>query len=218
VAATGFIPRVLSFLCALSHLERDAHRPNHLFIQPQTPLSPGESVSQLVTSHTQSRTAQLQLPTEIQTPASSKRVQKWKNGLTVTASGQRLHAQVPFRIEDAHGFPDTTQDFRFRTEVNPALSESITGFWFNTEVYTGFLRARHRLFGSQRRTKVLCRTRVRRTAQSPYTLRPSDRMRAGGPSHSSPWPFYSHAPGLTLVALGTACVPPARIPSSWLGT
>ena len=57
VTATGFIPRVLSFLYTLSHLERDAHRPNHLFIQPQTPLLPGESVSQLVTSHTQSRTA-----------------------------------------------------------------------------------------------------------------------------------------------------------------
>jgi hypothetical protein len=65
VAATRFIPRVLSFLCTLSDLERDAHRPNHLFIQPQTPLSPGDIISQLVTSHTQSHTTQLQLPTEI---------------------------------------------------------------------------------------------------------------------------------------------------------
>ena len=31
------------------------------------------------------------------------------------------------------------------------------------------------------------------------------------PSHGSPWPFYSHASGLTLVTHGTACVPPARI-------
>jgi hypothetical protein len=31
------------------------------------------------------------------------------------------------------------------------------------------------------------------------------------PPHSPPWSFYSHAPGLTLVALETACVPPARI-------
>jgi hypothetical protein len=83
VAATGFIPRVLSFLCALSHLERDAQRPNHLFIQPQTPLLPRESVSQLVIGHTQSRTAQLQLPTEIQTPTSSKtgsEMAKWSHG------------------------------------------------------------------------------------------------------------------------------------------
>jgi hypothetical protein len=131
VAATGFIPRVLSFLCALSHLERDAHRPNHLFIQPQTP-SHLERVFHNWSQAIRSPTLQLQLPTEIQTLASSKRVQKWKNGLMVMASGQRLHAQVPFQIEDAHGFPDTTQAFRFRTEVNPALLESITGFWFNT--------------------------------------------------------------------------------------
>jgi hypothetical protein len=72
--------------------------------------------------------------------------------------------------------------FRFKTEVKPALSESTTGFWFSTEVYTGFLKARHRLFGSQGCTKVLCRTRVSRTAQSPYTLRQSDRMGEGTPS------------------------------------
>jgi hypothetical protein len=83
VAATGFIPRVLSFLSALSHLERDAHRPNHLFIQPQTSLSPRESVSQLVMGHTQSHTVQLQLPMEIQTPTSSKtgsEMAKWSHG------------------------------------------------------------------------------------------------------------------------------------------
>ena len=33
VAATGFLPGVLSFLCALSHLERVAHRPSNLFFQ-----------------------------------------------------------------------------------------------------------------------------------------------------------------------------------------
>jgi hypothetical protein len=113
--------------------------------------------------------------------------------------------------------PDTTRDFSVQTEVKPALSESITGFWFSTEVYTGFLRARHRLFRSQGCTKVLCRTRVSRTAQSLYTLRQSDRMGEGTPSHS-PWPFYSHAPGLTLVALGTACIPPTRITFPWSGT
>jgi hypothetical protein len=77
-------------------------------------------------------------------------------------------------------------------------------------VHMGFLRARHRLFGSQGCTKVLCRTRVSRTAQSPYTLRQSDRMEKE-PPHGPPWPFYSHASGLTLVTLETACVPPARI-------
>jgi hypothetical protein len=46
VATTGFLPGVLSFLCALSHLERVAHRPRNLFFQLQSPLSPGESVVQ----------------------------------------------------------------------------------------------------------------------------------------------------------------------------
>jgi hypothetical protein len=31
------------------------------------------------------------------------------------------------------------------------------------------------------------------------------------PSHGSPWPFYSHALGLTLVTHEIACVPPARV-------
>jgi hypothetical protein len=33
VATTGFLPGVLSFLCALSHLERVTHRPSNLFFQ-----------------------------------------------------------------------------------------------------------------------------------------------------------------------------------------
>jgi hypothetical protein len=44
VAATGFLPGALSFLHTLSHLERVAHRPGNLSLQPQPPLSPGESV------------------------------------------------------------------------------------------------------------------------------------------------------------------------------
>jgi hypothetical protein len=34
------------FLRALSHLERVVHRPDNLLLQPQPPLSPGESVAQ----------------------------------------------------------------------------------------------------------------------------------------------------------------------------
>jgi hypothetical protein len=44
--ATGFLPGVLFFLYALSHLERVTHRPNNLFFQLQSPLSPGEIVVQ----------------------------------------------------------------------------------------------------------------------------------------------------------------------------
>jgi hypothetical protein len=73
VAATRFLPGVLSFLCALSHLERIAHRP---------------------TSHTQSSTAWPQQPTGKIDTGFPKLVQQSQDGLTVTASGQGLHAQA----------------------------------------------------------------------------------------------------------------------------
>jgi hypothetical protein len=43
-----------------------------------------------------------------------------------------------------------------------------------------------------------------------YAFRKSGRM-GKEPSHSSPWSFYSHASGLTLVTHETACVPPTCI-------
>jgi hypothetical protein len=45
VTATGFLPGVLSFLCALSPLERDAHRPKPPVHPTSTPLSLGERES-----------------------------------------------------------------------------------------------------------------------------------------------------------------------------
>jgi len=56
VAATRFLPRVLSFLYALSHLEGVAHMPNNLFFQLQPPLSPRESVVQTGQQATQDQT------------------------------------------------------------------------------------------------------------------------------------------------------------------
>ena len=56
VAATGFLPGVLSFLCALSHLEGVTHRSNNLVFQLQPPLSPGESVVQTGQQATQDQT------------------------------------------------------------------------------------------------------------------------------------------------------------------
>jgi hypothetical protein len=73
VTATGFLPGVLSFLCALSHLERITHMP---------------------TSHTQSSTAWSQQPTEKIDTGFPKLVQQSQDGLTVTASEQSLHARV----------------------------------------------------------------------------------------------------------------------------
>jgi hypothetical protein len=47
VAVTRFLPGVFSFLCTLSLLERICSQANNVFFQPQSPLSPGESVLQL---------------------------------------------------------------------------------------------------------------------------------------------------------------------------
>ena len=57
MAATRFLPGVLSFLCTLSHLEGVAHRSNNLFFQSSTTsLSPGESVVQTSQQATQDQT------------------------------------------------------------------------------------------------------------------------------------------------------------------
>jgi hypothetical protein len=50
-AATGPLPGTLSFLHALSHPERVAHRPVPLFIPLQLPLSPGEGVAHRSHTH-----------------------------------------------------------------------------------------------------------------------------------------------------------------------
>jgi hypothetical protein len=56
MAATRFLSGVLSFLCALSHLEGVTHRPNNLFFPLQPPLSPRESVVQTGQQATQDQT------------------------------------------------------------------------------------------------------------------------------------------------------------------
>jgi hypothetical protein len=73
MAATGFLPGALSFLCALSHLEGVAHRP---------------------TSLTQSSTAWSQQPTGKTDTGFPKPVQQSQDDLTVLISEQGLHAQA----------------------------------------------------------------------------------------------------------------------------
>jgi hypothetical protein len=147
-------------------------------------------------------------------------------------STHRLGAQT----EDVSAFQNSTH-----TQAIPEINTDYLISRSRTEEYTSFLRARYRLprtgsamengshghgFGTERyglfRTitgfpalrdarGILCRGRVNRTAQSLYTLRQSGGMEKD-PPHGSSWPFYLHAPGLTLVTLGTACVPSACIP------
>jgi hypothetical protein len=70
-------------------------------------------------------------------------------------------------------------------------------------------RNKHRLFPMVSELhEVSCRGRMGSRSGSQVEWRRN-------PSHGSSWPFYSHAPGLTLVTLGTACVPSACVPSIW---
>jgi hypothetical protein len=101
--------------------------------------------------------------------------------------------------------------FRFKIEVKPTLSESdhrllvqyrgIHGF--SSEPDTDFLDHRDaRRFSAELRLVVLLKACTR--SGSPIEWEKE-------PPHGPPWPFYSHAPGSTLVALETTCIPPARI-------
>jgi hypothetical protein len=104
MAATRFLPGVLSFLYALSPLERDTHRPKPPVHPTSTPLSPGEREFHNWSQAIRSLALRGHInPWETDT-SFLKLVQRWKINLTVMASEQRLHAQVPFQIEDAHGF------------------------------------------------------------------------------------------------------------------
>jgi hypothetical protein len=77
-----------------------------------------------------------------------------------------------------------------------------------SESNTDFSALRHELGYS-------FRYRVNHTAQSSVRNQQSGGM-GMDPPHGSPWRLYLHAPGLTLVTLGTACFPSVRLPpSTW---
>jgi hypothetical protein len=182
VAATGFLPGILSFLCALSHLEGVAHRSINLFFQLQPPLSPGESVVQTSQQATQDQT---------------------------TLDSQGCVTSRPCRGRCRLPGLEQRREYQL-SEQHRLFPEIYTGFSFR-ECTHGFSQSQTQTFESQGCTKVLYRSRVGRTIQGPYAFRKSGRKWRRNPSHGSPWPFYSHASGLTLVTHGTACVPPARI-------
>jgi hypothetical protein len=65
---------------------------------------------------------------------------------------------------------------------------------FQNRGFTLFFRAKHRLFGSQGSTRVLCKLGLVVLLRALYTLRQSGGM-GKEPFHDSSWLFYSHAPG-----------------------
>jgi hypothetical protein len=114
VAVTGFLPGVLSFLCALSHLERIAHRPttcssslNHLSHLKRV-------LNNWPTIHTQSSTAWPQQPTGKQTQA----FPNWFSNHRMVSQSRLRDRDSTHRLalsdKGCIGFPNLTQ----------ALSES----------------------------------------------------------------------------------------------
>jgi hypothetical protein len=110
--------------------------------------------------------------------------------------------QTPwFRTEKGcTGFPEQTQTLS-RNQHRLLVQGMYTRVF--SEPDTDFSDHRDaRRFSAELGTVVLLRARTR--SGSPIEWKKE-------PPRGPPWPFYSHAPGSTLVALETACVPPARI-------
>jgi hypothetical protein len=186
----GFLPGVLFSLCALSHLEELLHRP---------------------TSLTQSSTAWSQQSMQ----NTDKCFPKWFSCHRIISgmiSEQRLHAQassafpkqlgilplkfnIGFRYRKcAHGISQRqTRTHSSRQECTRSPPDQTQAFPASRDKpgYSGRWRtsSTHRGLGSN-----------------------------GGrfPTHGSARRLYFHAPGLTLVTLGTACVPSVRpSPTTW---
>ena len=191
VAATGFLPRALSFLCALSHLEGVAHRP---------------------TSLTQSSIAWSQQPTGKTDTGFPKPVQQSQDDLTVLISEQGLHAQASSASPNNKD-PSTQIKHRLpiqgmRTRV---FSETDTDSIALDRGVHGFFRTN---------TSFLFCIRITRGSLTDWLplIPPQDsriEMDENTP-HNLLHLFYLHAPGLTLVTLGTSCVPSVRLPhTTW---
>jgi hypothetical protein len=128
--------------------------------------------------------------------------QQWKNG-----SGSRLRDRdLTHRLDLGQWMhtdsPDTTRAFSIQTEVKPALSESITGFWFSTEVYTGFSVQKVYEVFLQSSRQSYCSEPIHPQAVcshervSPFTVHPNCFIRMHQGRHLSPWrlhAFHQHA-------------------------
>jgi hypothetical protein len=195
VAATGFLPGVLSFLCALSHLERVAHRPNNLFFQLQPPLSPGESVVQTGQQATRS-------------PALRDHNNQWGKQTRAFQTGSTMTGW-------SHGY-----GFGTETPHTGSICSDRGCIGFSRNQHRLSPKSTHRLRPPVSEWhEVSCRGRTGRTV---HTLQRSDRFTLRGrvewrrnPQHGSSQPFYLHGLGLTLVTHETACIPSACVPSIW---
>jgi hypothetical protein len=193
MAATGFLPGALSFLCALSHLEGVAHRP---------------------TSLTQSSTAWSQQPTGKMDTGFPKPVQQSQDDLTVLISEQGLHAQA------RSAFPGKTKTLPSKLTWTFRSGNAHTGFLSHTDS-TALNKGKHAFFSTQHRLPLCIRhTRgLLQTGSYRSTLRAvgSNGMREPPPPPPPPTAYLSVLFACVRVDTchpGTACVPPARMPPS----
>ena len=121
VAATGFLPGVLSFLYALSHLERISHRP---------------------TRHTQSSTAWSQQPMGKIDTGFPKPVQQSQDDLIVLVLETRDN-NPRRKLPRLPGFERVKSELAFQTDT-------IFSTLRTEGVHVFFLQNKHRLYGFQR--------------------------------------------------------------------
>jgi hypothetical protein len=183
--------------------------PSRSSLLPLRTLSPG-GVAHRPTSLTQSSTAWSQQSMQNTDKCFPKRFSCHRM-ISGMISEQRLHAQA------SSAFPK--QPGILPLEFN-------TGFWFRKCAH-GFLRDRHRLTALDRVYTISSGPNTGFTASRDkpgYSgrWRTSSTHRGLGsnggrsPTHGSARRLYLHAPGLTLVTLGTACVPSVRpSPTTW---
>jgi hypothetical protein len=190
VAATGFLPRALSFLCALSHLEGVAHRP---------------------TSLTQSRTACHNKHRE-----NGHRLPKNRFSSHRMFSRSRFQNRAPrtsslsFSWANRDSSPKLTWTFRSGNAHTSFLSQTDS---------TALNKGKHAFFSTQHRLP-LCNRHTRgllQTGSYGSCSGQSGRMECLRSSsfffpHGCSFLFYLHASGWTFVTLGTACVPSACLP------
>jgi hypothetical protein len=184
--------------------------PSRSSLLPLRTLSPG-GVAHRPTSLTQSSTAWPQQPTG-----------KTDKGFPNRFSSHRMISWSCFRNRDtthrlAQLFPNKQGFFHSSPTQASCSGNALPGFLeqtqtpqFWTGVYTDSSGQTQAFFSVSKLHEGLLQT-------GSYGSGSGSRVEwRRNPPHGSSWPFYLHAPGLTLVTLGTACVPPARVPpTTW---
>jgi hypothetical protein len=175
---------------------------------PLRTLSPG-GVAHRPTSLTQSSTAWSQQSTGNTDTGFPKSVQQSLDDLTAIISEQGLHTQANSASPN-HKIPSRNPHWLLASwELHSqVISETDIDSTAPNRGCTRIFHAKHRLPLCNRHTRGFMQT-------GSYCSPPGNRVEWNeNPPHGLLPLFYLHAPGLTLVTLGTACIPSVRLPST----